>query len=165
MTSGRMISFHENGRRFQLRAGGLAFFRDHVLLHRLKGETFWALPGGRVEMGEEATLAIEREFEEGLGTKGYCDDLIFVGENFFSHQGEPHHEIGKYFSIRLPKASSLLEVAVTHFGVEDHQRLEFKWFHRAELAKVDFRPLALRKMLAPGAALQRHFVQRAKNTA
>ena len=90
MTLGRMICFHENGRRFQLRAGGLAFFRDHVLLHRLEGDTFWAFPGGRVEMGEEAALAIERDFEEDLGTKAYCDDSMFVGENFFSYQGEPH---------------------------------------------------------------------------
>ena len=90
MTSGRMICFHENGRRFQLQAGGLAFVRDHVLLLRLEGDTFWSLPGGRFEMGEEAALATDREFEEELGTKAYCDDLMFLGENFFSHQGEPH---------------------------------------------------------------------------
>ncbi len=155
-----MISFSKNGHRFQLRAGALAWFQGHILLHRLEGDDFWALPGGRIELGEEATHAIEREFNEELGIAVQCGELLCVGENFFEHQGEPHHEIGMYFSVQLLQTSSLLELDVTHFGVEGNQRLEFKWFNRATLKELDFRPLALREMLAPGVTLQRHFVQR-----
>lgn len=70
-----------------------------------------------------------------------------------------------YFFVELPEWSSLLKLDVTHFGVEGNQRLEFHWFHREALAEVDFRPLAIREMLASGAILQRHFVQRDKNVA
>ena len=158
-----MICFKNNGRRFHFRAGGVVLVEDHILLHRLEGDDFWALPGGRVEMGEEATQAIEREFNEELGIAVLCGELLSVGENFFSYRGEPHHEIGMYFSVQLPEKSSLVKFDVTHFGVEGNKRLEFKWFHRPALAEVDFRPLAIRKMLAPGAIFQRHFVQRANN--
>ena len=160
-----MISFNKNGYRFHFRAGALVWFQDHILLHRLEGDDFWALPGGRVELGEEAARTIEREFNEELGITVHCGELLSVGESFFKYRGERHHEIGMYFSVELPKTSSLLKFGVTHFGVEGNQRLEFKWFHRAALAEVDFRPLAICEMLAPGATLQRHFIQLANNAA
>jgi 8-oxo-dGTP pyrophosphatase MutT (NUDIX family) len=158
-----VISFENNGHRFQFRAGAVALIKDHILLHRLEGEEFWALPGGRVEMGEEATQTIEREFNEELGIAVRCGELLSVGENFFSYRGKPQHEIGMYFFVQLPEESSLLRLDLTHFGVEGTQHLEFKWFHRAALAEVDLRPLAVRKMLVSGTVLQRHFVQRANN--
>jgi ADP-ribose pyrophosphatase YjhB (NUDIX family) len=160
-----MISFHKDGHRFHFRAGALVWLQDHILLHRLEGDDFWALPGGRVELGEEAARTIEREFIEELGIAVHCGELLAVGENFFEYRGEPHHEIGMYFSVQLPETSSLLQLGVTHLGVEGNQRLEFKWFHRAALAEVDFRPLAIRTMLAPGATWKRHFVQLANNAA
>ncbi len=157
-----MIALHTTGYRFQLRAAGIAWFQDHVLLHRLEGDDFWTLPGGRIELGEEAAHTIEREFNEELGIAVECSELLCVGENFFQHQGERHHEIGLYFSVQLPQSCSLLNLDITHFGIEGNRRLEFKWFGRAKLAEVDFRPLEVSKILAPAAILQRHFVQHAK---
>ena len=73
-----MISFHQNGRCFHLRAGGIALHEDHVLLHRLDGDEFWAIPGGRVEMGEQAGETLIREFHEELGIHVTTGDLVCV---------------------------------------------------------------------------------------
>src|ERR1035437_4785860 len=111
-----MISFHQNGWCFHLRAGGIALHEDHVLLHRLDGDEFWAIPGGRVEMGEQAGETLIREFREELGIHVTTGDLVCVGENFFDYQGEPHHEVGLYLAVELPQGSPLLNLEKTHVG-------------------------------------------------
>ncbi|WP_348753724.1 NUDIX domain-containing protein, partial [uncultured Aquincola sp.] len=63
-----MISFSNSDWRFNLRAAAVVRHADFVLLHRLAGDAFWALPGGRVEMGETAEAAVRREMREELGT-------------------------------------------------------------------------------------------------
>ena len=153
-----MISFRIKSHRFHLRAAAVAIEKEHVLLHRLEGDTFWALPGGRVEAGEQGSAAVVREFQEELSLPVECHELLGIGENFFSYDGEPHHEIGLYFSIALPSDSSLRDVGKTHRGVEGARHLDFKWFPLRQLLVTDFRPDALRQPLSTG-KVPRHFVQ------
>ncbi|WP_395848191.1 hypothetical protein [Cystobacter fuscus] len=49
-----MLSFDTPTHRFHLRAAAVIRQGPRVLLHRLETDTFWALPGGRVEPGVEA---------------------------------------------------------------------------------------------------------------
>lgn len=153
-----MISFRADSHCFHLRAGALVVDRGHVLLHRLEGDAFWALPGGRVNAGEQGRGAIEREFLEELGLSVQCGELQCVGENFFDHEREPHHEIGLYFAVTLPPGASINDKAATHLGIEGNRRLEFRWFPLATLGELDFRPTALRNALAKG-VVPTHFVQ------
>ena len=153
-----MISFRVNSHRFHLRAGAVAIERGHVLLHRLEGDTFWALPGGRVEAGEQGSATVVREFQEELGLPVECRELLGVGENFFSYKGEPHHEIGLYYSIALPSDSILRDVQKLHRGVEGTRQLDFRWFPLEQLLVADFRPFALRLPLSTG-NVPPHFIQ------
>jgi 8-oxo-dGTP pyrophosphatase MutT (NUDIX family) len=154
-----MISFRINSHRFHFRAAAIALERGHLLLHKLEGDTFWALPGGRVEAGEEASQTIVREFQEELNILVTCNDLLGVGENFFEYGGEPHHDLGLYFSVSLPEDSEIGKTGKIHIGIEGHRRLVFKWFPLPELRDIDFRPAALRNSLASG-KIPKHFVQR-----
>ena len=163
-TLGRMISFRVQSHRFHLRAGAVALENEHVLLHRLEGEDFWALPGGRVEAGEQAEHTIVREFIEELGVRVRCNQMLGVGENFFEYDGEPHHEIGLYFSATLAADTPLRDKGSVHIGVEGNCHLEFKWFPLSQLREIDFRPTALRESLSVGQVPQ-HFVQRGTNAA
>ncbi|WP_072426929.1 NUDIX hydrolase [Chitinimonas taiwanensis] len=154
-----MISFRINSHRFHLRAGAVALEAGHVLLHRLEGDPFWTLPGGRVEAGEEGAHTIVREFMEELATSVTCNDLLGIGENFFEFDGEPHHEIGLYYSVSLPENSKVRNTKISHAGLEGNRRLEFRWFPLAAVRGLDLRPAALRDSLATGLVPQ-HFVQR-----
>ena len=60
-----MISFDLGSHRFQVRAAAVIVHEESVLLHRLESDDFWALPGGRVEPGEEASDTVVRELYEG----------------------------------------------------------------------------------------------------
>lgn len=156
---GRMISFHIDSYRFHYRAAAIALEHGHLLLRKLEDDTFWTLPGGRVEAGEEAAQTIVREFQEELNTLVTCNELLGVGENFFEYEGAQHHEIGMYFSVSLPKDSAIRNTAKNHVGFEGRHRLEFKWFPLPKLRDIEFRPAALRDSLVHG-KVPKHFVQR-----
>jgi len=153
-----MISFDTGAHRFQLRAGAVVVADEHVLLHRLEGDTFWALPGGRVHAGEQGRDTIVREFLEELGLRVRCEELLCVGENFYEYGQEPHHEVGLYFRVTLPAGAPINDRSALHIGIEGERHLEFAWFPLSSLRDLDFRPVALRDALA-GGAVPTHFVQ------
>ena len=153
-----MISFQAGSHRFQCRVAAIVLDDDCLLLHRVQGEAFWTLPGGRVNVGESVQAAICREFEEELATPEDCGHLACVGENFFGHEQMVHHEIGLYFYASLPTDSRYKGKQVTHKGVEINRHLEFKWFEVQQLSHVDMRPRSIRNGLATR-TLPHHFVQ------
>lgn len=46
---------------FNYRVAGIWIEDGHVLLHKAVNESNWSLPGGRVEIAEEAQVSIKRE--------------------------------------------------------------------------------------------------------
>ena len=155
-----MISVHLNGQRFQLRAAAVLIHAEHLLVHRAPGDEYWALPGGRIEVGEEASVTIVREMKEELGEEVACGRLLHVAENFFDLAGQRNHEIGFYFLASLPESSSYFDKTRTYSGVESHLRLEFRWFALAELESINLRPTFLRASLTANPLLFSHAVQR-----
>ena len=155
-----MISVDVAGHRFQLRAAAVVVHDGFILLHRLEGDAYWALPGGRVEPGEDAASTLVREMAEELNESIECAELLYVVENFFAHASKPNHEIGLYFRAQFNPASALLDKSRSHAGVEDGIRLEFRWFPRESLREVDLRPSFLRESLAQSLLGFQHIVQR-----
>ena len=92
-----MISFDAANHRFNLRAAAVFIQENYVLLHRMESDVIWALPGGRVEPGENAASAVVREMMEELGEVVHCGELLYVVENFFEHKSKPNHEVGTTF--------------------------------------------------------------------
>src|SRR4051794_5094257 len=159
-TPGLMLSFNLQGQRFQVRAAAVIFDDEHVLLHRAPGDDFWSLPGGRVEVGEEASATVTREIKEELGVGVTCGELLHLAENFFDLHGRRNHEIGLYFLAYLPADCSFLAKAHSHFGIEQHLGLEFRWFARRELGSINLRPTFLQSSLASRPPRFSHAVQR-----
>ena len=155
-----MISVDIGGYRFQLRAAAVVAHDRFVLLHRLEGHEFWALPGGRVEPGEDARSTLVREMSEELAEPVECGELVYVVENFFSHAGRPNHEVGLYFAARLKPGSALLDRSRSHWGSEGVHRLEFRWFAVEQLTALDLRPSFLRQSLSQPDLQFQHVVQR-----
>ena len=53
----------------------------------------WRPLGGRVEFGERAAAALQREFREELGAPVDAGARLAILENLFEHHGAPGHEI------------------------------------------------------------------------
>lgn len=66
----------------QVRVAGLIVHHERllVMVYDYPGGVVHALPGGRLEEGEFAREALEREFREELGIHIEAGDLAFVGE-------------------------------------------------------------------------------------
>jgi len=155
-----MISVHLAGQRFQVRAAAVVIHDGHVLLHRAPGDEYWALPGGRVEVGEESSATVVREMKEELGEEVECGSLLHVAENFFDLAGQRNHEIGFYFLASLAKTSRYLGKTQRYRGIEEHLNLEFRWFPISELAAVNLRPTFLQTSLVANPVVFAHAVQR-----
>src|SRR5882757_2368780 len=155
-----MISVNLHGQRFQVRAAAIVLHAGHVLLHRAPGDGFWALPGGRVEVGEESSATIIREMKEELGEEVECGKLLHVAENFFDLAGRRNHEIGFYFLVSLAETSVHLDKARSYCGVESHLNLEFRWFALEDLASINLRPTFLQISLTSNPLVFSHTVQR-----
>jgi len=101
-----MISVQMADQRFPLRAAAVVVHAGHGLLHRLEGDTFWTLPGGRSELGEDARVTVVREMAEELGEPVACSDLLYVVENLFTPASQKNHEFGFYSRVELVPGST-----------------------------------------------------------
>ena len=115
------ISFAAGGVHFNLRACGVAVIDGRVLLHRLRGEAYWSLPGGRCRIDETMTETLEREIREEIGVRVSAGRLLWVVEQWFDYQGRTIHELGFYFAVRRPQV-----LAGEHVPIE--RNLEYAWF-------------------------------------
>lgn len=155
-----MISVNIASHRFQLRAAAVVVHGGFVLLHRLLGDAFWALPSGRVEPGEDGQTTLVREMREELDAEVACAGLLYAVENFFEHAGQANHAIGLHFRVQCEADFPLLDKPRDHTGVEGDQRLAFRWFPVALLHAVDLRPAFLRDILSQPHLDFQHIAQR-----
>jgi 8-oxo-dGTP pyrophosphatase MutT (NUDIX family) len=130
-------------RRFQMRAVAIIRREGYLLIHRATHETFWSLPGGRVEFGETAAEALEREIVEELGCRSTISELRYLVENFFSYKGESRHEIGWYYDAEISSGFPFITDDICHRATENAYELEFRW------VKCDAESFALYPLLPP----------------
>lgn len=76
------------------------------MVQRKVGDEAWALPGGRVEIGERSADALVREFDEELALDVEVGERVAVLENFFTHGGKNVHSIEFYYRVTSPAVSS-----------------------------------------------------------
>jgi ADP-ribose pyrophosphatase YjhB (NUDIX family) len=142
-----MITFTQGRSTFVYRVAAVALTGGQVLLHRSARDDFWSLPGGRVEFGEAAEVAIRRELREELGVAAQTERLLWVLEQFFEIEGERYHELGLYFQISLPPSLGPTHMPLPFYGDEQGLRLIFRWFKVEVLAGLPIKPAFLKARL------------------
>lgn len=157
-----MIRFDFPEGRFNHRSVGVLIHEEHVLLHRLVQDSYWSLPGGRVEMLEPTSETVVREFAEELGVEVRVDRLLWVMENFFQHSGMPYHELAFYYKVDLTDETHelLQDKARIYPGIEDDVELIYQWFPIAQLEGERFFPSFLRTALQELPLTTQHVVHR-----
>lgn len=146
--------------RFQVRAAAILRQNGHVLVHRAAQDSFWTLPGGRVQAAETAAEAVRREILEELGVPVQVGSLQCLMENFFVYDGRNGHEVGFYFDARFEEPFPFHAHDVVH-KVFDGAELEFRWLKADPqvLETADLKPVPLRDMLTNADTL-RHVIYR-----
>ncbi|MGD8189543.1 NUDIX hydrolase [Brevibacillus ginsengisoli] len=132
---------------FHNRIVGVVLHQGHVLLHRNIHDDFWALPGGRGEVMEPSEITIQREFQEELGVTVSVERLLWLVENFFSHENLPYHELAMYYLLSIQDNSLPRNMQEEFTGIEHDVQLIFRWFPLEELEHLPLYPSFLRTAL------------------
>jgi len=155
-----MISFESNGHRFNFRVAAIIEHDGAILFHTTQQDDFWALPGGRVETGEETSAALCRELMEEIGATIAVGELAAIAENFFVWADQPCHEIGFYYRASLTNSGPCLAGAGPYEGLEGESKLTFDWIELKDLGNTLIEPTFLRSILLEPYDGPRHIVHR-----
>jgi 8-oxo-dGTP pyrophosphatase MutT (NUDIX family) len=123
--------------KFHYIARGIIFENNKVLLVRQKGADNTFLPGGHIEIGEKAELALCREIAEEMGHKAFVKRFIGAVECVWAENNRENHEINLVFEVGVPA----LDTRVSPPSQETH--LEFIWAEPSELRTYNLQPYPL----------------------
>lgn len=149
------VRFQLGNTRFNYRCAGILMKSGHVLFHRQREDSYWSLPGGGIEIGEDSSTSIIREWKEELGYDVMVDHLAFVSENFFQYKGTPFHELGFYHVLH-----SEVKVRSDPFHGLEGERLVYQWLPLDKLDDYDLRPHFLIEKLSNLPETTEHIVTR-----
>ena len=132
---------------FHARACGIIEQDSKFLIMRVNKTTYYHIPGGHIEMGENSKQAIIREIKEEIG----CDieevNLFAIQENFWVRNNKKCHGIEFYYIIK-PKYELQMKDCQ---GIENDKGkeniLDFKWVTSEELKDIDLRPSNIKDMI------------------
>ena len=141
-----MINFNTNGGKFNFRVAGLIFDNNRLLIHRLKTDNFFALPGGRVEFMENTEATLIREMKEELNIDVEIEQLLWIGEHFYEYSNTQYHEICYYYLLKTDD-KTLNTTNNTFEIVEENRSYEFKWLPLHDLQNETFYPLFIKKRI------------------
>jgi len=119
---------------FEICARGIIIDGNKILICKAKGNKNFFFPGGHVEWGERADLALKRELKEEIGGTVKKSRFIGTNENLYRQGRKIHHELNSVFEAKLGKKAPKV--------LEDH--LEFRWVALKDLAKIEVYPTAIK---------------------
>ena len=144
MASQMIMSSHA-GLTFMYRVGGI-LIRDHRLLVQWNVDgNFCFVPGGRVEYGETALAALQREAREELGEPVKVARLLAAADNLFLLDGRRHQEISLYFLVQLEATSRIRTRDGVFEGAEPGIR--FEWIAVDAVERANLMPPFLRELV------------------
>lgn len=141
------LKFDRGDFRLNCRSAAVVINNEHVLLHKLKTDDFWALPGGRVEFFEFSDSTVIRELREELGWECKVIRHLWYVENFFEGYGTKYHELSNYYLVKIISEEKL-DCHNEFYDIEGDNRLVFMWFPISELPQMNIKPDFLKNRLS-----------------
>ncbi|MEM9166894.1 MAG: NUDIX domain-containing protein [Planctomycetota bacterium] len=139
-----MDASQSNAGRIEVIARGLIIRGGRVLVCRSIEGGYVYLPGGHVEPGEMAEVALARELVEEAGLPTEPGKCILIAEVVF---GDPlrggGHELNLVFHVEPPSTEESI--------ASREQAIAFEWLDLAAVVDTDLRPRAIKAWLLDGA--------------
>lgn len=110
-----------------------------LLCRNILGDYFY-LPGGHVEFGEAASMALIREFEEETGCRIVVGACALIAEGVFQAGKRVHHELNIVFHVEHPPTDVKSQEA----------DISFQWTELSALVELDLRPEVVKAWLMSG---------------
>ena len=141
------IQFKINDIIFNCRAVAIIIYDNKILFQKRKQDEFWALPGGKIRVGEATKEAITRELKEELGLVNFnVSDVATVSEYFFEFGKDKYHQFIFGHKVSVLDSEWIFKDE-TFTGIEEQENLLFKWFELNELETEPIKPDFLKEQL------------------
>ena len=140
------VSVMINNIKFNYRVATLIKNNDKILLHKNKEDDFYAIPGGRIMIGETSEDALKREFLEEIGAKITIKNYLGMVENFFEYNLKKYHEVMILYESNFDRNTDFYKKEKI-IGKENNGKIEFVWKTIDEIKKLDLRPLFLKESI------------------
>ena len=127
------ISINVDNYRLNVRAAALIIHNNKLLVHKNDNEDFYAILGGRIQIGENSQETLKREILEEMGKeieiKGYAATI----ENFFTFNGKNNHEYMFVYNADFKDENDKKILDMIN-NVEGNDYLHYEWI---DLDKID----------------------------
>ena len=155
------VTFQTDVGRFNYRVAGVLIHENRLLVMTDERSPYYYLPGGRVSMNEESTMAIKREIKEELDVEVEATQLLWIVENFFveQHSQEQFHEIGMYYLLQLTEEDILKRGQEFIMNEGGYKKLSFLWLPLEKIKHLNIYPLFLKERIMNLPQVPEHLVE------
>ena len=94
--------------KLNVRAAGIIIHNNKILTHKSINENYYALIGGRVQIGEDSETTLKREIMEEMGKEIEITGYVGTIENFFEMNSKNYHEIMFVHKIEFTNEEEML---------------------------------------------------------
>ena len=139
------ISVKMGERMFNYRVAAIITHQGRLLAMHDEKSPYYYLPGGRVQMGEEAPQALVREMQEELHITARVVRPLWLVQGFFNEimNGLDYHELCLYFLVDVMDTDLLSRGDA--FTLKDNEHtLRFEWLSFDKLKDEYFFPTFLK---------------------
>lgn len=128
------------------RSVGIIIGNNKILFQKKINDKYWALPGGKIKIGETGEDAIRREMNEELGISLCNVKIHSVSENFFEINGVKYHWYIFSYILDVNKNNYIFNNE--EFNGLEKNDLIYKWFDIYKLDKSLIKPDYLYELLS-----------------
>lgn len=132
---------------FHCRACGIIKQENYFLIMRVNETSYYHIPGGHIEIGEDSKQTIIREIKEEIGCDIIKMNLFAIQENFWTRNNRKCHGIEFYYIIEPKENLEIKDYQRIEIDKGEEKLLDFKWVTSEELKDIDLRPNNIKNML------------------
>ena len=132
--------------KLNVRSSGLIIHDNFILTHHNLESDHYALPGGRIEIGEDSVSTVKREFLEETGKEIEVKGCAAVVENYFTHKGQKYHEI-LFAHLAEFKNEEDRKLITELENIEDNKDLKYEWIDIDKIDEYNVRPYVLKEII------------------
>jgi 8-oxo-dGTP pyrophosphatase MutT (NUDIX family) len=141
------INVNINGVQLNCRAVAIIEYNGKILFQKRMQDNFWALPGGKIRIGETTEMSIRRELEEELGLKNFSiKNVCTISEYFFTFGTDKYHQYIFGHKVMV-EPNEWIYKRQQFNGIEENENLMFKWLDIDKLDKDKIKPDFLKEQL------------------
>lgn len=143
------ITVDVEGQMLNVRTAMCIIHNNKLLTHRNINSNHYAIPGGRIQIGEDSETALKREIKEEMGKEIEIKGYVTTIENFFEMKNKKYHEI-EFVYLAEFKNEEDKKIEDTIKNIEGKDYLQYEWVNINEIDNYPILPKTIKQVIKDG---------------